>query len=234
MKNYLTILAFVFSFYTPVYAYDTLYTDPQRYSNLDYSSVNVDFFFRCDSDPSAFESGAVQWEIHIFDPNGTEFDGFSCFPGDIQTYSASLGSVGQSIEGKYNALALPNNFTCNGYDACSLTYPGTASTYFWYYESDNSLWGSNNGFFGTISTPENVANITSGVQQTGSKMWPMLVLLGVSVAFLIGLALINFINQGIKPERPKKTVINPNGEDFIEHGIDDLNFKREYGSRKQL
>lgn len=72
----------------------------------------------------------------------------------------------------------------------------------------NVTWGSNNGFFGN-STPAQVgASVIDGVQDTGANLWPLLIFLGVSIAFIIFIQVIALtkhttrINETKRRKRP--------------------------------
>lgn len=93
----------------------------------------------------------------------------------------------------------------------------------------NSTWGGDNGMWGSVTTAESIENVASGVVATGAELWPMLAMAGIAIAFLLGLAFINFINQSVETPTPKKTAKK---EDFIYHSAEDLEFKRNYGNKE--
>lgn len=48
------------------------------------------------------------------------------------------------------------------------------------------------------TTPASVINsVTSGVQTTGEALWPFLIFVGVSLAFVVGGYLISFIRKSV-------------------------------------
>lgn len=90
--------------------------------------------------------------------------------------------------------------------------------------------------FDDITPSDLIASVKDGTQQTTQKTLPLTVLVGIPLAFLILLAVVNFLQQTVSEEktikrRGKKDIINPKGEDFIHHSAKDLEFKREYGKK---
>jgi hypothetical protein len=87
----------------------------------------------------------------------------------------------------------------------------------------NQVWGTDNAFFGSSSPVTVLASISGGVTDTGVSLWPLLIFLGIGIAFIIGNMLVGFIKQSTQIKTVKKK------EDFIYHNADDLEFKRDYG-----
>jgi len=56
-------------------------------------------------------------------------------------------------------------------------------------------------FLGTTTPQDVVASVTSGVQDTGQALWPLLVFVGISLAFVIGGYLISFIRRSVGNRR---------------------------------
>lgn len=52
-------------------------------------------------------------------------------------------------------------------------------------------------FLGTTTPNDVVASVTTGVQDTGEALWPLLVFVGISLAFVIGGYLISFIRKSV-------------------------------------
>jgi len=101
-------------------------------------------------------------------------------------------------------------------------------------ENTNETWGSPNGFWGDTTPSAIIGDMEASVQATGVNIWPLMTFVGIPIAFLIALYLIWLINKTLTP--PKKSdenVINPQGENFIYHSAEDLEFKREYGQVKR-
>lgn len=96
--------------------------------------------------------------------------------------------------------------------------------------SSNTTWGSNNGFWGETTPLQIIGGMEASVQETGMNLWPLLVFVGIGLAFSIGGMLVINIKQNAGVG--SKETINPKGEEFIEHSAEDLEFKREYGKRK--
>ena len=56
-------------------------------------------------------------------------------------------------------------------------------------------------FLGSTTPADLTASVTSGVQSTGSSLWPLLIFVGVPVAFAIGAMLISFIRHSVGKSR---------------------------------
>jgi len=52
-------------------------------------------------------------------------------------------------------------------------------------------------FLGTTTTGDLLASVTTGVQDTGASIWPLLVLVGIPLAFVIGGMVISFIKKNV-------------------------------------
>lgn len=92
-------------------------------------------------------------------------------------------------------------------------------------ENTNSTWGSSNGFWGDTTPSVIASDLTASVQDTGLNLWPLFAFLGVGLAFAIAGLLITNIREKSVPE-----LKNKDGEDFIYHSNEDLEFRRNYGS----
>jgi len=70
--------------------------------------------------------------------------------------------------------------------------------------SSNSTWGDS-GFWGeTITTDDVKTDMVASVQATGSNLWPMLIFLGIAVAFAIFGWLVTSINDSVKPKTGRR------------------------------
>ena len=54
-------------------------------------------------------------------------------------------------------------------------------------------------FLGTTSPTTILASVTTGVQTTGTSLWPLIVLVGIPLAFVIGGMVISFIRHSVGP-----------------------------------
>jgi hypothetical protein len=52
-------------------------------------------------------------------------------------------------------------------------------------------------FLGSTTPASVIAAVTDGVQTTGEALWPFLVFVGVSLAFVVGRYLIGFIRASV-------------------------------------
>jgi hypothetical protein len=107
-----------------------------------------------------------------------------------------------------------------------------------------SIWSGNNGFWGSTTISDFTTTMEASVQETGISIYALLTFVGIPIGFLIAFYLLNLINKELEqpqPEeitpkrkrgRPRKTIINPQGEDLISHSASDLEFKRNYGRSK--
>lgn len=54
-------------------------------------------------------------------------------------------------------------------------------------------------FLGSTTPSTVLGSVTSGVQNTGSDLWGLLILLGIPLAFWIGMEVIDFIRTSVRP-----------------------------------
>jgi len=91
--------------------------------------------------------------------------------------------------------------------------------------------------FNDVSPTEMIASVKAGTVDTTDKVLPLLTLLGIPLGFLLVLMLIGMINKTLTPEKTGKKgrteIINPQGDDIVYHSAKDLEFKRNYGRRKE-
>ncbi len=52
-------------------------------------------------------------------------------------------------------------------------------------------------FLGTTTTGDLVASVTTGVQDTGSSLWPLLVFVGIGLAFTIFGYVVSIIRKSV-------------------------------------
>jgi len=52
-------------------------------------------------------------------------------------------------------------------------------------------------FLGTTTPADLLASVTSGVQDTGSSLWPLFTFVGIGVAFVIAGYVVSFIRKSI-------------------------------------
>ena len=52
-------------------------------------------------------------------------------------------------------------------------------------------------FLGTTTPAELLASVASGVQTTGTSLWPLIVLVGIPLAFVVGGMVISFIRRAV-------------------------------------
>lgn len=52
-------------------------------------------------------------------------------------------------------------------------------------------------FLGTTTPADLIASVTTGVQTTGTALWPLFGFVGISLAFVIGGMVISFIKRSV-------------------------------------
>lgn len=189
-----------------------------------------DFPYVCfliqDSDSQAL---GVVATTNIIPWDGDEFTGV--FTANIPVGTEVSGVFGQSM---------PDNSSCDTSGvATALTFEDAFGgvAFLIVAASTNSTWGSSNGFWGDSFSAGDVSDtLQASVQATGADIWPLFTFVGIAIAFVIGLLLVSMIQTTTQQNhfgKADKMVINPKGEEFIEHSVDDLEFKREYGQEKR-
>jgi len=68
---------------------------------------------------------------------------------------------------------------------------------------NNGIWNSDNGFWGSTTALEIGGTLQAGVQNTGADLWPLLIFLGVSLAFIIFLQVVFLTKKSVKPSNKK-------------------------------
>lgn len=53
-------------------------------------------------------------------------------------------------------------------------------------------------FLGSTTPQDLLASVTTGVQDTGTALWPLLVFVGIGLAFTIGGLVIGFIRSSVR------------------------------------
>jgi len=56
-------------------------------------------------------------------------------------------------------------------------------------------------FLGSTTPADLLASVTSGVQDTGSSLWPLFTFVGIGVAFVIAGYVVSFIRKSIGGKR---------------------------------
>jgi hypothetical protein len=56
-------------------------------------------------------------------------------------------------------------------------------------------------FLGSTTPSQVIASVTDGVQDTGVALWPLLVFVGIGLAFVIGRYLVGFIRSAVGGRR---------------------------------
>lgn len=157
------------------------------------------------------------------------------FTGNLTTGTnvRSVDPFGSLTEENCNDVGINNSIT-DQYSGYALEFDGN-NTIFSVAENivtTNNTWHSQNGFWGSTTPISILGGMTASVQSTGASIWPLFKYVGIPLAFAIALHLINFIYNSVVERKKRKneiTILNPNGEDFITHSAEDLEFKREYG-----
>lgn len=52
-------------------------------------------------------------------------------------------------------------------------------------------------FLGTTTPADLLASVTTGVQTTGADIWPLIVLAGIPIAFVVGGFIVSFVRRAI-------------------------------------
>ena len=52
-------------------------------------------------------------------------------------------------------------------------------------------------FLGTTTPADLLASVASGVQTTGASLWPLIALVGIPLAFVIGSMVVSFIRHSV-------------------------------------
>lgn len=234
----LTFLCFVPSFFAHAYTYErtpsgTSIESPVSitfsYNTIDDAvAMDIDFSDLCVSD---CYGGIVL--------TGVEGDGFSDNFGDCELVSDGdntntynfTPTVG-GIEGvQFRLSAAPNCATT--ITEFMLEFNGGAPYFVFSIlpPQIHRLWTSDNGFWGDdFSVGDAKSTLVAGVAASGAEIWPLLVFVGVGLAFVIFNMIASAIKQSVGGSRTE--VVNPGGEDYIEKTVDDIAFKRQYEDRK--
>lgn len=134
-------------------------------------------------------------------------DGFTC---DELQNPYPISAPNLIIGDEYVTLIADD--ICSDFDTCSLVEP--SSLFYWSYEeqSQNQTWG-NSGLFGGTNV---AAAVASGVQNTGASIWPLLLFVGVFLAFGIAIMVQDFIMQAGQKKREKYYSDLANSKSFEE------------------
>lgn len=56
-------------------------------------------------------------------------------------------------------------------------------------------------FLGTTTPSDLLASVATGVQTTGASLWPLIALVGIPLAFVIGSMVVSFIRHSVGKRR---------------------------------
>jgi len=233
MKYLFLLLAFILPSYASAFTYERTPTGTEITSpvsiNLTFEQADLSF----DSD-----EGYEKWCILAYD----DFSNVYSSQTVLKTAYPQIGNnlilnipVGTVIQ-----LVLAHGVLSG--DDCSNDQNGIAfvdslevgANVFTIIASSNNLWGSSNGFWGDTTPSDITDTLQASVQATGLNIWPLIMFVGIPVAFLIAIYLLWLINKTLTPSKKSDdNVINPQGENLIYHNVDELEFKREYGQVKR-
>jgi len=203
MKN---LIFFAFVLLTSTHAYAGTVTDPVV--------INVDDdYFSCVGDETWFEI------VDIYPPD-------TCGSG------VTFPDPGRYTVIFYSGDCSDRVFGCSGVNDTGIEE--SRKTFYVYSDAGNynSTWGGDNGMWGSIEVSENLANVASGVQETGASLWPLFAFVGIGLAFVIAGMLVSNIRNSTNISSNKKEIVNPDGEEFIYHDAETLEFRRNYGNKK--
>lgn len=127
-----------------------------------------------------------------FDPDVSYFDlGGPPLPGEIVFCNEELSGTPYTCGDISNTVAF--DLVCGTY-----TEGHCASG-----SGHVNIWGEGkNGFWGSDFTPFDIKDqVAASVQATGGNVYPLLIFVGIPLAFIIGLAVVNFIRQGVEPKK---------------------------------
>lgn len=183
-----------------------------------------------------FNVPVVGYQIKLFENNGAAYDpespdlvspvytgdSVSTFyaPSDFDVLAVLMSCVPQNPSDQYyseilesgvefDPFSFPDPFTYN--TLYTITGSGNTSTFY-----DSATAGGGGGSYepphfdligGTDLLASVGGSIRDGVQETGKSMWPLLVFLGVALAFIIALQLVVFTRRTIGT--PKEDNIDP-------------------------
>lgn len=129
-----------------------------------------------------------------FDPDVSYFDlGGPPLPMEIQFCNETIIDLGG---GDYECGDISNtvsfDLVCGTYDEAQCAVSGAPS-----------IWGEgNNGFWGAGFTAIDLKDQVAGaVGATGNNIYPLFIFVGIPLAFLIFLAVMNFIRQGVPEQK---------------------------------
>lgn len=73
----------------------------------------------------------------------------------------------------------------------------------------SNIWGDNAGIWGEEVTTDDVKNdLVASVQATGSNLWPLLIFVGITLAFIIFLQVVFLTKNTVTPQSTKKEIID--------------------------
>jgi len=160
------------------------------------------------------------WANLIQDPGGDSFEG---------VYHFVLVNDGPHGVSACLNLSYEDCLTDPSYQGTTISVTRSLST-----PSNNATWGSDNGFWGDVTTTDIRDSLQASVQSTGLSLWPLFAFVGIGLAFVIAGMLVMNIEKQTTATRSKKLDELKDGvkSDFIYHSADDLEFKRNYGQEE--
>jgi len=242
------ILLAVFFLVSPVFAnaytYDRTPSGNGAYDSVEISVTTSDISEFCSD---MFET-PEQWAISIFTAGDMANDIFTAVSPFQSASNLSLTHTFTTLQSEdivRVAIACEfQSFTHKQMTIIEGEYPNPTLFTLNAYTSPAILGGTYSFIdFADITPSDMIASVKDGTQQTTGKTLPLIVLVGIPLAFLILLALVNFLQQTVKEDTRKrgkkaqddfkKLFKEEKKEDFIYHSAEDLEFKREYGNRKK-
>lgn len=145
-------------------------------------------------------------------PNGLDYTYWYEFANaaDVETYcGVPLGAPGDRDTCAANAV------TISHFDTYTINPPNSGNIF------------GDNGILGT-STSALMASVITGVQDTGANLWPLFAFVGVPLAVVIGLLVVQFITMSVGKNRRMRAQVQGNGADFDFEKADSL---KEFYSR---
>jgi len=86
-------------------------------------------------------------------------------------------------------------------------------------------------FLGSTTPSTVLGSVTTGVQSTGSDLWPLVILIGVPLAFWIGIEVVDFIRKAVRPntnplESDEATIAHDSWLKRVENDLDTTGHSR--------
>lgn len=82
--------------------------------------------------------------------------------------------------------------------------------------ASNATWGGD-GFWGSAFTTDDVSDtLEASVQATGADLWPLLVFVGIAIAFIIFLQMVFLVNHSVKPKKFDSEKFNKKADELTD------------------